>query len=606
MLGFRRLRRPMEGTAVSRLGCRDIRLVLILGILAGAVICPRWVGAQETIVETNPFFDTIKVNVVNVEVFVTDESGAPVRGLNPEDFEILVDGDPVEITNFFKVEGGSRQYGEDDGSGEIVPALDTKLPDYQRLNVVVYFDNTTIPPKRRNPVIQQLRTILKSNVGPGDRVMIVSQSGGLSIRHRFSDPRENIDKVLDELRSEVGLGSLFEGERNFILRSMQRVVTSAPIYDGATMDTRLDEAEAVLSDIRGHVSWEYESHRRSISTLVSLVESLAGLPGRKALLYVGAGINMRVGVGLFEAWVRKFEGMWDTIPDAAVSLRTLSPQSEASRYNLQRNYTDLAGRANANRVTFYAIDASQAPQLTYVSAESTGFEGGSEINSSQSFGQLASLQYLSGTTGGRHITNLENIDLALQYLRNDFLSYYSLGFSPSVEPDGKYHKIKVKVRREGVETRHRAGFRGKTSDERMSDRTLSAVFLDVTKNPLRIGLEVGEAEKTGRKEWVLPVHVQIPLAEILLLPMEDVHEGRITIYIAVHDNEGRTSSVQRRELPIKVPNEVLMTGLGKKVTYTMDLKMRGGQQRVAVGIRDELAEMDSTVVLDVDVGLQDS
>ena len=58
--------------------------------------------------EKDPFFETVDVNVVNVEVFVTDKKGNPIRGLTADDFEILEDRRPVKLTNFYAVEGGSR------------------------------------------------------------------------------------------------------------------------------------------------------------------------------------------------------------------------------------------------------------------------------------------------------------------------------------------------------------------------------------------------------------------------------------------------------------------------------------------------------------------
>ena len=43
------------------------------------------------------FFETVEVEVVNVEVVVTGPDGAPVQGLTREDFELLDDGKPVEM-----------------------------------------------------------------------------------------------------------------------------------------------------------------------------------------------------------------------------------------------------------------------------------------------------------------------------------------------------------------------------------------------------------------------------------------------------------------------------------------------------------------------------
>lgn len=46
------------------------------------------------------------VDLVNVNVFVTDKRGNPITDLKREDFSVFEDGEAVSITNFYAVEGG--------------------------------------------------------------------------------------------------------------------------------------------------------------------------------------------------------------------------------------------------------------------------------------------------------------------------------------------------------------------------------------------------------------------------------------------------------------------------------------------------------------------
>ena len=70
--------------------------------------------AQETSTPPSdePFFERVAVNIVNVEVYVTDEEGNPVTDLTADDFEIYEDKRAVELVNFYRVTdggaGGSR------------------------------------------------------------------------------------------------------------------------------------------------------------------------------------------------------------------------------------------------------------------------------------------------------------------------------------------------------------------------------------------------------------------------------------------------------------------------------------------------------------------
>ena len=76
-------------------------LVAALAVLLTGPLVAQQPSAEEV------FVGRVEVNVVNVEVYVTDKDGHPVTGLTREDFELYEDGERVEITNFFAVEDGA-------------------------------------------------------------------------------------------------------------------------------------------------------------------------------------------------------------------------------------------------------------------------------------------------------------------------------------------------------------------------------------------------------------------------------------------------------------------------------------------------------------------
>lgn len=50
------------------------------------------------------FVESVDVEVIEVDVVVTDRKGRPVRGLGREDFELYADGERIEISNFAEFE----------------------------------------------------------------------------------------------------------------------------------------------------------------------------------------------------------------------------------------------------------------------------------------------------------------------------------------------------------------------------------------------------------------------------------------------------------------------------------------------------------------------
>jgi VWFA-related protein len=77
------------------------------------------------------------------------------------------------------------------------------------------------------------------------------------------------------------------------------------------------------------------------------------------------------------------------------------------------------------------------------------------------YGRFAmdSIYRLAAETGGRTITNTNDMAFGLQQVVNDASAYYLLGYTPTrSEDDGKYHRISVKVKRPGTHVIARPGY----------------------------------------------------------------------------------------------------------------------------------------------------
>ena len=68
----------------------------MLWLLAAALLAQT----PETVREADVFAAGVDVEVVNVDVVVSDRQGRPVTGLGPEDFELRVDGESVAVRYF--------------------------------------------------------------------------------------------------------------------------------------------------------------------------------------------------------------------------------------------------------------------------------------------------------------------------------------------------------------------------------------------------------------------------------------------------------------------------------------------------------------------------
>lgn len=533
------------------------------------------------------FIDTVNVSVVNVDVYVTDKKGNRINGLTKDDFEVFENGKPVTVTNFYAVEGGKAVAGAAEpeaaapGASQAppvpgLPGLDEiEVPEDQRLRLVVYIDNFNIHPFNRNRVMRELRVFLNQKLSRGDSVMLVSYDRSLKVRRNFTSDPDLIASALVELERVTGAAVHQESDRKQAIRNIQdsQSVSEAMMYARSY-------AEATYNDLQF-----------TIGALKETVDALAGLPGRKAILYVSDGLPMTAGQDIFYAVQNKYGSQGASL-------------TESFSFDASRRYSELAAQANAHRVSFYTIDAAGLRTYSSISAENSApMEGAVMIDSMQISNMQSTLQFLAEKTGGMAVLNSNVVLPQLERIAQDFNTYYSLGYSPAHFGDGRYHKIEVKVKgRKGLVVRHREGYRDKPVESRMNDATIATLHFPFEENPLGIAVDFGQVTRRDDGLFLLPVNVRIPLDNVTMVPREATNEARLRLYLAAMDSGGDTSEVQNQIVPISIPNADMANAKGKYYVYSVSLLMRGGDHKVGVGVRDDVAGEASFLSRSVRVG----
>src|SRR5712671_1576615 len=87
-----------------------VALLFAVSLQSQQPAAPKPVKASPTpVAAPPPLVEKIEVSVVNVDVTVTDRHGLPVPGLTRDDFEILEDGKPQPISNFYAVDNAQAK-----------------------------------------------------------------------------------------------------------------------------------------------------------------------------------------------------------------------------------------------------------------------------------------------------------------------------------------------------------------------------------------------------------------------------------------------------------------------------------------------------------------
>lgn len=579
---------PSQSSTTSRL-LRPLFAVCLLALAAAPA------SAQEQVGETEDgqgiFIDTVDVNVVNVDVYVTDGDGEPVTGLTVDDFLIEESGRPQTITNFYAVSdnmvvarsAGAPADPAPDGTteGAAEEMVPEEVPDEERLHLVVYVDNFNLLPFDRRRVLMDVRSFLRSTVQSEDRVMLVSYDRSLHVRRSFTSDVTSVVDGLFELDEISAQGIHKQSERRDVL---DKIRDSDSIVQAQAWARQY--AESVRNDLQF-----------SIDAMKDIVTSLAGIPGRKAIVYVSSGLPMIAAEDIFYYINQKFQGSSGTL-------------TQMFEYDHSRRFEELVASANANRVSFYTIDAGGLRVSSSASAESSGED--TQIAGSMSFidsvrnqNIQSPLHLMAEATGGRAIVNHNRVLEPLERAARDFRSYYSLGYTPAHNGDGRYYDVQVELKDKprGWEVRHRTGYRDKTPEAQMNDGVLAALHFPYYSNPMELELDFDPGQRRSDGYYQVPVHVRVPLDQLVLVPQGETLQARARLFFAALDEKGGQSAVEQTPLPISLSaEEIEAGGRSSHYTYTVTLLMRGGGQKVAVGIRDEIAAANSFVSRYIEVG----
>jgi VWFA-related protein len=578
-------------------------LFLALGTFAGPSVAappakpspakPPAAAAGSSAKADEPFVEIVNVGVVNVDVYVTDKKGNPVTNLSKNDFQLLENDRPVEITNFYAVTGGkpvtppapAETAAPTPAAPGLVPPLPPaelekiQTPEEQRLRLIVYIDNYNLRPFNRNRVMRELRAFIGEKLGKDDQLMLATYDRELHIRHTFTSDPSLIAAGMLDLEKISAQGVHADSDRRDVL---QRISDAQSVT----------EAEAAA---HSYAESTFNDLSFSLDALKKLTDALAGMPGRKAVVYVSDGLQMIAGQDIFYAVQAKFG-------------EQTTSMTSTLEYNVARRLDELTAQANANRITFYTIDAAGLRSYDSTSAENQGpgssSPGVSQLVDSVRISNLQStLQTLAEKTGGVAILNTNVVTPRLERVARDFNTYYSLGYTPPHFGDGRYYKIDVKVKgRKDLQVRHREGYRDKSTDALMSDGTLAALNFPFEENPLGVTLEFGQPRPRDDGFYLVPVLVRIPIGRLTLIPREQSDDARVRLFIAALDSAGGTSDVQQTPVPISIQKKDVTVAQKKQYVYTVTLLMRPGDQRVSIGVRDDVGAQASFLSRGLRVG----
>lgn len=543
------------------------RLITLLVALALTVPVLAQTPAEP---ELPKLTENVEVRVIDFDVVVTDRRGNFVPGLTKDDFEILENGNPKPISNFYEINDGTPKRvlaGEIGGRIETpAPAAPTVVDEEMKRRIIIYIDNLSLAPFNRNRVFADLKNFLKTAMRPGDEAMVATYNRSMKVRVPFTRDSQQVASILDAIAGETGLGIANRSER----KSFEERIREASSYNDA-LGTARTFASSVEHDLR-----------QSVSSLNALMSTLAGVEGKKILVLASEGFPMQPGREVFQ--------FLDEIAREKQWSNMGSSMLEGMHFDGTNQIQSVAKTANANDITMYTIHAAGLSANSEMSAENAR-PTSALVSHAAISNTTESMQLMAQMTGGLASVNTNNFADAFKRIQSDLESYYSIGYRAGTERVDRQRYLQVRMKnRKDLRVRSRQTFVEKSVHAEMSDRVVANLLYRVKDNDLAILARAGRPVPVEDGLFQVAIDIQIPMQSLTLLPQGDAeHVGGFDVYVVVGNKDNDLSDVAQKSHQVRVPNVHMATLSGKYYTYTLELLIERGLNRISLGVVDQIS-----------------
>jgi VWFA-related protein len=405
------------------------------GMLAGA----GYSASQTTPGASSPI--QVNVNRVFLSVVVHDKQGRAVSDLKQEDFHVL-DNDKAQVISAFTVQkraAVNRQTAAGLTAG--TPPSDSSAPAPQRF-VVFVFDDMHLSIENLSAAKAAAIQAVTGSLVDSDMAAVVSTSG--KVNSGLTHDRAGLKAAILSLQplniyrsSQLDCPNISYYQADLIANkhdqdafqdATRQELNCNPSNDDINFAERQAEADA-----RRALNLGDTDVLRTYIALQEFLRRMANLPGQRMMILVSPGFL--------------------TIAPSA-----LTQESRLIDFATQSNITISALDARGLYTTELAA-SERSPGLGTLNGAGGSVQLQSDYRRSGMASAEGSMASLADGTGGTFFHNRNDLGNGLAALTAVPECMYLLGFSPSdVKPDGSYHRLKVKVDRDGLQIEARHGY----------------------------------------------------------------------------------------------------------------------------------------------------
>jgi VWFA-related protein len=533
----------------------------------------------------------LKSDLVQVRAVVTDKRGQLIGDLKKEDFELLENTRPQNIS-FFSVEKIDSE-----APGAVKPGEPTSLRAHHEAparTIVLFVDTVHITFENLARAKQALKRFVDEQMTDRDMVALVTSSGALGLMEQFTRDRQMIRAAIDRLTLwRVSLQTLFtpylaaqiiKGDAQALAVGTE-IVTQEEHLDGMTQGYVRGKANQVLGE-------SAYLRKVTLSTLRGVVARIAEMPGQRMIALFSEGF---------------------TLSDSGGGYETTDLQSVTSR-------------AVRSGVVIYSI-AAQGLQVNMVPASLPGIVEGRQGFRGQRGSGIArpvltdymagaerdlqnGLNALAKDTGGDAFFNTNDFNGRLQKALDDNRIYYTLGYYPpddkTTEKEKAFRRISVRVKdHPDYKVRTQRGYQPIEAQAQAQAATPRQKLVQAMSEPLPtttipVALSADYFEREGNDERV-ELRVYIDASAIKYIEQEQHNTFDLEVAMAIYDLRGQRVNLLTKEAHGDFASDRLAMAKREGFRYVERVALKPGVYQVRAGVLESATERIGTATAWVEV-----
>ncbi len=516
---------------------------------------------------------------VVIDVIVREKKGRTVRDLRPDEIEVTEDGVRQTILSLRRVEAGELLEQKEGTAAQSRP-LD---PMRQVRLVTLAFDRLGVEGRRLSR--QAAGDLFKQPREKNVFYSIVWLDPRLRVIQPFTSDRDLLRRAVERITG--GASTEFNTENHSLEKLSENQKqngiapgTPSPGGPGAAARGAAMAEAAMAQAIARMVSSSDELSRQqrggsSLLGLMSMVQGLAALDGRKTVLYFSEGLHV--------------------------------PQSVLPMFQ------ETIGQANRFNVSFYAIDARGLDVTNQISAARTGLNAEANrgraglenrqatVDTDAAIDSIrrnvqGNLMELAESTGGFLVADSNDLRGPLRKISEDALSYYELSYTPANNNwDGGFRALSVKVSRPNTVIQSRTGYfalpPGMQTDIFPHEVPLLKALATVPP-PRQIDYRASAFRFRRSQEVQCSFDIEVPFKNIAVNrdDAKGVYDARISFLVIIKNNEGRPVRKITRDLPVQAPLDKLEAFQQGNFIYSDTFSLPPGRYTMESAVMDRIAE----------------